>query len=91
MSVQHHPADQEFTTTRNGHKAELAYTRPSATLIDFTHPFVDEALRGQGIAEELARAALGFARHSTLKVKTSCTFMAGFVQRHPADYADLLA
>ena len=91
MSIQHHATDQEFTTTRQGHAAELAYARPAEGVIDFTHTFVDEALRGQGVGEELARAGLAFARENHLKVKTTCTFMAGFVQRHHAEYADLLA
>ena len=91
MPIQHHRAAQEFTTTRQGHEAELTYARPAEGIIDFTHTFVDEALRGQGVADELARTALAFAREHHLKVKTSCTFMAGFVQRHHAEYADLLA
>ena len=91
MSIQHDAENQEFTTTRDGHTGELAYARPSETLIDFTHTFVDEALRGQGVADELARTALAYAREHKLKVKTTCTFMAGFVKRHQAEYADILA
>ena len=91
MSIHHNATNQEFTTTRDGHPAELAYTRPSDDVIDFTHTFVDEALRGQGLADELARAALAFAREQKLKVKTTCTFVAGFVKRHHAEYADILA
>ncbi|WP_210518912.1 GNAT family N-acetyltransferase [Hymenobacter terricola] len=91
MAIQHDTENQEFTTTRDGHEAELAYARPAEGLIDFTHTFVDEALRGQGVGEELARTALAFARDNKLKVKTTCTFMAGFVQRHHDEYADLLA
>ena len=91
MAIQHDTTNQEFTTTRDGHNAELAYARPSDEVIDFTHTFVDEALRGQGLADELARAALAYARAEKLKVKTTCTFMAGFVERHHAEYADLLA
>ena len=91
MSIKHDPASQEFATTRDGHSAELAYARPSDDVIDFTHTFVDEALRGQGLADELARAALAFARTEKLKVKTTCTFMAGFVKKHHAEYADMLA
>ncbi|GAC1368476.1 MAG: hypothetical protein NVSMB30_05020 [Hymenobacter sp.] len=55
-SIQHHAADQKFIIVRDGHSAELAYARPVADLIDFTHTFVDEALRGRGVANELARA-----------------------------------
>lgn len=91
MSIQHDATSQEFTITRDGHTAELAYARPSDDVIDFTHTFVDEALRGQGLADELARAALAFARDEKLKVQTTCTFMAGFVQKHHAEYADMLA
>ena len=91
MSIKHDSSNQEFTTTRDGHPAELAYARPSDDVIDFTHTFVDEALRGQGLADELARTALAFAREQKLKVKTTCTFMASFVQKHHTEYADILA
>ena len=91
MPVQHDSENQEFTITQNGHDGELAYARPAEGVIDFTHTFVDEALRGQGVADELARAALAFARDNKLKVKTSCTFMKGFVKRHHDEYADMLA
>lgn len=91
MPIQHDTENQEFTLRQDGHTGELAYACPAEDVIDFTHTFVDEALRGQGRADELARAALAFARAQKLRVKTSCTFMAGFVQKHPAEYADLLA
>ncbi|GAA4357147.1 hypothetical protein GCM10023185_21660 [Hymenobacter saemangeumensis] len=91
MSIRHNTADQEFTTTRKGFEAELAYSYPSDGVIDFTHTYVDENLRGQGVGEELARAALDFARQEKLKVKTSCRYMASFVRRHPEEFSDLLA
>jgi predicted GNAT family acetyltransferase len=91
MAITHNAADQEFTTVRDGFMGELAYARPADDVIDFTHTFVDENLRGQGVADELARAALDFARQEHLKIKTSCTFMRGFVKRHHAEYADILA
>lgn len=91
MAIHHNSTDQEFTTTRDGYEAELAYARPAEGLIDFTHTYVDENLRGQGIAEELARTALAYAREQHLKVRTTCVFMAGFVKRHHDEYADLLA
>jgi predicted GNAT family acetyltransferase len=91
MSIRHDRESQEFTTTHHGYEAELAYSYPTTGVIDFTHTYVDENLRGQGVGEELARAALAFAREQHLKVKTSCEFVAGFVQRHHAEYADILA
>ncbi|MDB5269128.1 MAG: hypothetical protein JWP58_2168 [Hymenobacter sp.] len=91
MPIKHDPENQEFTLSQDGHTGELAYARPAEGVIDFTHTFVDEDLRGQGLADELARTALAFARDQKLKVKTSCKFMAGFVKKHHAEYADILA
>ena len=91
MPIQHNSDDQQFITTRHGYGAELGYCFPDEGVIDFTHTFVDESLRGKGVADELARTALDFARDENLKVKTSCTFMAKFVKRNHSEYADLLA
>ncbi len=90
LAIRHQPADQEFSAATAGHTAELAYSFPADGVIDFTHTFVDDALRGQGVGEALAREALAFARQQGLRVRTSCRFVAGFVQRHP-EYHDLLA
>ncbi|QIX62847.1 N-acetyltransferase [Hymenobacter sp. BT18] len=89
--IQHHPQDQEFTAELSGATAELAYSRPDEQTIDFTHTFVDEALRGQGVGEQLARHGLAFAREEKLRVRTSCRFMQIFVKKHHEEYADLLA
>ncbi|MBH8559047.1 GNAT family N-acetyltransferase [Hymenobacter negativus] len=91
MPIKHDTENQEFTISQDGHDGELAYARPAEGVIDFTHTFVDEALRGQGLADELARTALTYARDQKLKVKTSCKFMAAFVKKHHAEYADILA
>ena len=82
MTIQHDIHAQQFTIAQASHTAELAYARPDAHTIDFTHTFVDEALRGHGLAEALARAGLAYARAHKLEVKTSCQFMAAFVQKH---------
>lgn len=91
MHIKHDAENQEFTAAEDGHPAELAYSLPARGFIDFTHTYVDEALRGRGLGDELARAGLAYARQEHLKVKTSCSFMKAFVQRHRAEYVDLLA
>jgi predicted GNAT family acetyltransferase len=91
MSIQHSTDDQQFTILRDGYQGELAYSYPSNGVIDFTHTFVEEGLRGQGVADELATAGLAFAREQSLKVRTTCTFMAKFVKRNHAEYGDVLA
>lgn len=91
MAIQHDPTAHRFTATRTDGTGELVYEQPQAGVIDFVHTFVDEGLRGQGVADELARAGLAFARAQHLQVRTSCEFMAAFAQRHRTEYADVLA
>lgn len=83
VHVVHHPENQEFTVEEKGHSAELAYSLPAPHLIDFSHTYVDKPLRGQGIAEELARAGLEYARSQKLQILTSCAYMQQFVDGHP--------
>lgn len=89
VQIEHHASDQEFIATSDGHTGELTYSTPAEGVVDFTHTFVDEALRGQGVGEELARAGLDYAWQQGLRVRTSCKFMAAFVHQH-SEYQDLL-
>lgn len=89
ISIKHHAQNQEFTATSEGHAGELAYSTPAEGVVDFTHTFVEEELRGKGVGEALARAALDYARQHQLRVRTSCKFMAAFVRQH-AEFQDLL-
>ncbi len=91
MPIQHDPTAHRFTATQAAGTGELVYELPKAGVIDFVHTFVDESLRGQGVADELAQAGLAYARAQHLKARTSCEFMAAFAQRHHAEYADVLA
>jgi predicted GNAT family acetyltransferase len=90
MHIEHRPNEQAFYLTEEGYEGELAYAKPANDLVDFQHTFVDEELRGRGIADKLAHRALEWARKENLRVRTSCPYMANFVERHHADYKDLL-
>ncbi|MCB2408113.1 GNAT family N-acetyltransferase [Hymenobacter lucidus] len=87
-TITHNQEDQAFYATLSGYEAELAYSRPTDTVIDFTHTFVDENLRGKGVGEALAVEALDYARAQQLQIKTSCSFMRSYVERH-SEYQDL--
>ncbi|MBD2715361.1 N-acetyltransferase [Microvirga sp. STR05] len=89
VTIQHQPQDQEFTATLDGHSGELAYSFPTEDVIDFTHTFVDKALRGKGVGEALAKEALAYAQQQNLKIRTSCEFMKSYVAQHP-EYQPLL-
>lgn len=53
------------------------------------HTVVPPEFEGKGVASGLAKAAFGYARSEGLKVVPTCTFMAGWVKKHPEEQ-DLL-
>lgn len=72
----------------NASPAILTYLREGNHVI-FDHIFVPEELRGCGLAAELAQAALNEARQRHWKIVPRCSYVASFINRHPA-YADLV-
>jgi uncharacterized protein len=54
------------------------------------HTEVPPALTGRGIAAQLVRAALEYARVSGLKVQPACSYVRTYMRRHP-DTHSLLA
>jgi predicted GNAT family acetyltransferase len=91
IKVQHNKEDQEFTADIPGGEAELAYSLPEKNVIDFQHTYVSENLRGKGVAEELVKTGLEYARDNKFKVIATCQFVASYVRRHKAEYESLLA
>jgi uncharacterized protein len=55
-----------------------------------THAEVPAELRGGGIAGRLSGGALDLARTAGLKVVPRCSYVAGFIDRHP-EYQDLVS
>ena len=47
------------------------------------HTVVPEAFAGRGVGGQLAEAALGYAREEGLEVIPTCSFIAGYITRHP--------
>lgn len=68
--------------------ATCHYRRQSDVLV-VHHSEVPPALQGQGVAGELAQAVLDWARSQGLKVRPTCSYVAGYMQRH-AETQDLL-
>ena len=68
----------------------VAYYEPRDGTLVFTHTVVPEALRGQGLASKLIKAALDDARRRGLKVVPQCPFVARYIEGHPEE-RDLVA
>ena len=76
--------------TSGGASAGNGHARGRGSMI-FTHTFVPDAMRGKGVAEMLVRAGLAGARERGRSVVAECSYVARFIERHAAEYGDLLA
>ena len=57
---------------------------------DIDHTFVDDSLRGQGVAGQLVRAAADQIRADGSRARVTCSYARTWFARHPEE-ADLLA
>lgn len=48
------------------------------------HTFVPPALNGQGLAAILTEAALSLARQDQVRIVPQCSYVARWIERHPA-------
>ena len=87
--VHHNTAAQRFELPCGENTAVAEYRREKDVLV-ITHTFVPPECRGKGLAEQVVRAALDFARAEHLRVVPQCSYVGVFVQRHP-EFAELLA
>ena len=77
-----------FEIEQDGHIAYLEYNL-TGKVLQLIHSEVPEALRGRGIAAELARSALDWARENGVKVDVICPSVAAYMEKHP-EYSDLV-
>ena len=67
--------------------AELTYKQEDGG-INIDHTEVDKGLRGQGVGEDLVKAAVEFARENGLKVTARCPY-ASKVLAQSDEYSDV--
>lgn len=58
--------------------------------IDLVHTEVAEGHDGRGLARQLVEAVLVDVRARGLQVVPSCSYVAGFIAKNPAEYLDLV-
>ena len=77
-----------FELETDGHVAFAEYRRNDGVLT-VLHTEVPKELNGKGIGSALVRGLLEIARAHGLKVRPRCPFVAGYMDKHAAEYADL--
>ncbi|MDP0496519.1 MAG: GNAT family N-acetyltransferase [Verrucomicrobiota bacterium JB024] len=77
-AVIHHPEDRRFAGVNGG---LLTYEIDEDGRFIVLHTEVPERLRGQGIAAQLAEAALSFAERSNYVAMSRCEYVAAYMTR----------
>jgi uncharacterized protein len=83
------PAEERWEITRDGHVGFLAYMRHDH-LLYLVHTEVPPELSGQGLAQQLVRTAMDFARAEGLTVIPFCPFARSYLKRHRGEYEALV-
>ena len=61
----------------------------AGTNLTVFHTEVSEKLKGQGVASQLLKTMVEYARANNLKVIALCPFVSAQFRRHPELYADV--
>ena len=69
--------------------AEVLFPSEGANIVNITHTFVDDSLRGRGIAGKLMEAAAAELRRQGKKTKLTCPYAVQWFPRHP-EFSDIL-
>lgn len=79
MQFQHQDNTQKgefFAVNASGQRmAEISYVWRGEQHIIANHTWVDDALRGQGIARQLLDVLVAFARKKNLKIVATCSYV----------------
>lgn len=63
--------------------AEVTFPTIDATTVDIDHTFVDQSLRGQGVANQLLLAAAEHIRAQGKKAVLTCSYAVRWFETHP--------
>lgn len=75
--------------TANKKLAEVTFPSISDTVVEIDHTFVDESLRGQGIAEHLMSRAAAKIRDGNKKARLTCPYAKKWFTFHK-EFSDIL-
>jgi predicted GNAT family acetyltransferase len=89
LEVRHNPEESRFEAIVDGKLCRADY-RMGDGVMRIVHTEVPYRLEGRGIAAEIVRQALVYARANGLKVAPQCGYVRAYMRRHKETH-DLLA
>lgn len=69
--------------------AEITFPDIDENTVNINHTYVDDSLRGKGIAGQLVEAAAKQIRSQGKKAVPTCSYAADWFERHP-EYGDIV-
>ena len=90
MNVEDDAAHSRFVVRLPEGEGELVYRRIPPRTLELVHTEVAPALRGRGVAEALAEAAVARARGEGLSIIATCPYVQRWLAKHP-EHRDLVA
>jgi uncharacterized protein len=88
VAVVNNEAERRFEARLGDAVAFTEYRLRDGTMI-LPHTVVPEEFEGRGVGGQLAMAALSYAREQGLEVVPTCSFIAGYITKHP-EWHDLV-
>jgi len=79
MQVEHIPGEQRFIISKDDKVALLEYSLDEHRRCYFNRTYVPFAMRGQGYAELLVGAGLGWARDQGYEIFANCWYVDKFL------------
>lgn len=70
--------------------AEITYRVPEDKQLVVEHTYVDDELRGEGVAGKLVEKVVNYARENEFKVRSECSYATSKLEKTP-EYQDVLA
>jgi len=82
IEIRHNEAAHRFEASLDGALARCVYQR-TGNVLRAHHTEVPRAFEGRGIAAALVAALLDYADRHGLKVEPACSYVRGYMKRHP--------
>ena len=90
MDFEMEPNRIRLADTRGQTIAEVLFPEEQDGIVNITHTFVDDSLRGQGVAGQLMEAVAARLRREGKKARLTCSYAVRWFPKHP-EFHDVLA
>lgn len=84
LQVRHNPTEQRFEANVEGWLCRCDYRLERGVML-LVHTEVPPLLEGRGIAAQLVRAAIDYARAQQIKLRPRCSYVRVYFERHPPE------